>query len=277
VQRVLGLPYPTSQSQLWLTEVNTANQGSVFPRSYLTVYTIGVRLSGQRSTLYRHQRFTTGGGSFIVYQPGEVLASRSTDSASWHHWSLNFLPEQLGSLLTHYFEMQKAVWLPNMLTETKLNAILARAFMQLVDSAVISTRSLETESRFLGLLRLTLQQMAETKPEQPTPKREAQKVELMKSFIRDNLAQVISFSELSALVNISPDYLSRVFKREVGVSLHVYQTCLRLQRAKRLLLNNVSISEVALQLGFSDQSHFQRVFKKHTLLTPLQFKVLFKQ
>jgi AraC-like DNA-binding protein len=227
--------------------------------------------------LYRHQRFTTGGGSFIVYQPGEVLASRSTDSASWHHWSLNFLPEQLGSLLTHYFEMQKAVWLPNMLTETKLNAILARAFMQLVDSAVISTRSLETESRFLGLLRLTLQQMAETKPEQPTPKREAQKVELMKSFIRDNLAQVISFSELSALVNISPDYLSRVFKREVGVSLHVYQTCLRLQRAKRLLLNNVSISEVALQLGFSDQSHFQRVFKKHTLLTPLQFKVLFKQ
>lgn len=277
MQRAIALPFPNAQSQLWLTEVKSANRGGIFPRSYLMSYTIGVRLSGQRSTLYRNQRFTTGGGSFIIYQPGEVLASRFVDHEPWHHWSLNLSPQQFEVLLHRYFEIGTTIYFPEMLAGEKVNFGLAQAFMQLVSSTVDSAGSLETESLLLAVLRLTIQHMAEIKPVQVIPKRELQKVEQVKAFIQDNLGKVISFSELSALTEMSPDYLSRVFKREVGASLYVYQTCLRLRLAKDLLLKGLPILDVALQTGFSDQSHFQRVFKKYNALTPSQFVALYEQ
>jgi AraC-like DNA-binding protein len=72
----------------------------------------------------------------------------------------------------------------------------------------------------------------------------------------------VSLQELADLVNLNPFYLSRVFRKQVGVPPHVYHTHLRVAEAKRLLAAGVRLSQVAHATGFYDQSHFGQHFKR---------------
>jgi AraC-like DNA-binding protein len=81
----------------------------------------------------------------------------------------------------------------------------------------------------------------------------------------------ISIHRLAALANLSPYYLIRVFHRQLGVPPHRYQTMVRINRARTLLLSGKPISEVAYRAGFSDQSHLNRCFKSTLGVTPGQY------
>jgi len=86
----------------------------------------------------------------------------------------------------------------------------------------------------------------------------------------------VSAKELAKLVFISPQYLSRLFNRFMGLSPHQYINAFRMKRAKELLVTNshTPISKIALLVGFHDTSHFIMNFKKHTTFTPEQFRKL---
>jgi len=73
--------------------------------------------------------------------------------------------------------------------------------------------------------------------------------------------------------NISVPYLSRFFKEQTGENLNSYLNNIRIEKAKGLLVNtDMTISEVAKNVGFTNDSSFIRVFKKHTSTTPGSFK-----
>ena len=80
--------------------------------------------------------------------------------------------------------------------------------------------------------------------------------------------------ELSRTVYVTPQYLSRLFRRFLGCSVYEYLTSCRISRAKELLLTypHLEIQEIAGQVGFSDPSHFIAMFKKSTGRTPLDFR-----
>ncbi|WIV97131.1 AraC family transcriptional regulator [Kinneretia aquatilis] len=86
--------------------------------------------------------------------------------------------------------------------------------------------------------------------------------------IETQMSQALSLEELAQLGGWSEFQLLRRFKHAFGLTPHAYQIDLRLNRAKRLLRQGLPLSEVALELGFSDQSHFQRHFKKRHATTP---------
>jgi len=60
----------------------------------------------------------------------------------------------------------------------------------------------------------------------------------------------------ASITNLSPFYLLRVFRKQVGCPPHEYQTQVRIARARKLIRKGHSIAEVALESGFFDQSHF---------------------
>jgi AraC family transcriptional regulator len=92
-------------------------------------------------------------------------------------------------------------------------------------------------------------------------------------YIRANLARDIGLDELADQVSLSPHYFSMLFKHSLGVSPHHYVLHERIHEAQRLLAaGRMSICEVAISLGFSDQSHFSQVFRKMTGTTPKRYQ-----
>jgi len=86
----------------------------------------------------------------------------------------------------------------------------------------------------------------------------------------------LTVQDLSRKVYISPQYLSRLFKRFLGCSTYEYLTICRLNRAKTYLISrpHMDIQDIAGATGFDNASHFIAVFKKNTGTTPLAFRRL---
>lgn len=94
-----------------------------------------------------------------------------------------------------------------------------------------------------------------------------------REYIFNHIYESPTLQELAQIANLHPEYLSRLFKKEVGVSLGTYIQQERIEEAKKLLLyTELSITEVCTRLNFNDQSHFIKSFKKHTGVTPKKFR-----
>ena len=87
----------------------------------------------------------------------------------------------------------------------------------------------------------------------------------------DNLK--ISLNLLAEEFHLSPQYISQLFKSEIGVNFLTYLTNLCMERAKKLLLSTaLPVSEVAEQSGYGDYRVFTKAFKKSEGITPSQYR-----
>ena len=93
------------------------------------------------------------------------------------------------------------------------------------------------------------------------------------NYIKRNCAEKLSLDSLAREVFLSKSYLSSIFKKETGMSLTAYITKVRVEKSKKLLLeNNASLAYISSQCGFKDQSYFTKVFKKETGVSPRRFR-----
>jgi AraC family transcriptional regulator len=92
-------------------------------------------------------------------------------------------------------------------------------------------------------------------------------------YIKANLTQDISISDLAALTGMSKSHFSRSFKQSVGTAPYQYLIQQRVERAKQLLKQQTSsISNVALECGFANQTHLTKVFRQTTGMTPRTYQ-----
>jgi AraC-like DNA-binding protein len=84
----------------------------------------------------------------------------------------------------------------------------------------------------------------------------------VKECLESRYAENMTLEELARIAHLSSFHLLRVFRKEVGLPPHAYQTRLRLSHAKALLAQAATIGEAALSAGFCDQSHFANHFRK---------------
>ena len=90
-------------------------------------------------------------------------------------------------------------------------------------------------------------------------------------YIHEHFNQDVKLIELAAIVQISPYHFLRLFKQKMGVTPHQYILQQRIERAKFLLQHSeLSLAEIALRVGFCDQSHLTRCFKRLVGITPKQ-------
>ncbi len=85
--------------------------------------------------------------------------------------------------------------------------------------------------------------------------------------------QDITREKVAGYLNISLDYLSRQFHKECELHLMAYLNLVRVHKSKDLLRDrNMKIKDVAMLIGISDDKYFSRIFKKHTTITPREFR-----
>lgn len=113
----------------------------------------------------------------------------------------------------------------------------------------------------------------------PHEEEEEQKMRLVirrtKSLIHEFYSRGITLEEIAEKLNVTVEYLSAQFHKEIGVPFSLYMKDYRVQQAKKLLLGtNLKLYEIADQVGYSDPKHFSKVFREITGMLPAEYRKL---
>ena len=125
------------------------------------------------------------------------------------------------------------------------------------------------EELVLTLLRSALQMEARACEPSATTRRMIRRA---KEFVEADFSAALRLDDVARAVNASPAYLTDVFRRVEGVSLHRYIVQLRLARALLELPHVTDLTALALDLGFSSHSHFAAAFRRAFGSTPSEFR-----
>lgn len=108
-------------------------------------------------------------------------------------------------------------------------------------------------------------------------RRAAPWLERAREILHDDLSSPIRFTDVASTVEVHPVHLAREFRKVHGCTLGEYLRRIRIEFCcRQLLTSNMSLVEIALAAGFCNQSHFSRVFRRQTGLTPKEYASLFR-
>jgi len=151
------------------------------------------------------------------------------------------------------------------------NPDLSGLYRRLYNSLSRDSEHIEIESELISFVGNLI--ASQTFPSQLAGARagENQVVKRAAEFLAADLSEKITLEEAAGEAGLSRYYFIRIFKREMGVSPHVFRTQKRIDEARKLILAGMSFSEVALETGFTDQSHLTNQFRLYTGATPRQY------
>ncbi len=211
-------------------------------------------------------------GDLMLTEAHEVYAGRALGEPPWLNYIIRISKEKLVSQLDFATD-GRGIAPPHYIEGAVRNNHLRRLFLNLHNALATEQLPLEQESLLLDWV----VSVHRTYARQPSSfgnrklHRETAAVRRVREFIADHSGENIKLHDLAEIARLSPFHLNRVFTAQVGLPPHAYQTQLRIERAGRLIAQKKSFSEVAIETGFSDQSHFNRFFKRYTGVTPSRF------
>jgi AraC family transcriptional regulator len=121
-----------------------------------------------------------------------------------------------------------------------------------------------------------IRQATGNEPGGPQPRRglPRHKLRVALEFIEEHLDSEIALEDLAGNVHLSPYHFARLFRASTGLPPHQYVIARRVERAKQMLRSreDLSLAQVAARVGFWDQGHFTRHFKRLVGVTPRRFR-----
>ncbi|MED0678093.1 response regulator transcription factor [Aneurinibacillus thermoaerophilus] len=98
-------------------------------------------------------------------------------------------------------------------------------------------------------------------------------VDKIKEHISKRISEELRLESLAEVVHLHPQYVSRLFKRKVGITLTEYIIRLRLEKSKYLLAStDLSVAQIGEQCGFPDSNYFSRIFRKREGIAPTEYR-----
>jgi len=102
---------------------------------------------------------------------------------------------------------------------------------------------------------------------------EVDKLSEIVQWIKIHIKNNISLKDVAYEFNFSKEYLSRYFKKKMGMSMQEYINYLRISEAKQMICkSDLKIKEISNFLGFIDEKYFLKLFKKYENMTPKQYR-----
>lgn len=232
-------------------------------------YCIGVIEEGAQC-FYRTDRLHVAPkGEIILVNADEIHTGSSAVETGWGYRAIYPTPEMLADISLDFFKQKNAApWFPDAVVNDQG---LAAQLCLLFDLLAQKNNTLLKESMYISTLAHLMHRHAKAKYT-PLEMSDAQKkVQMIHDLILNCPENDYSLTELAEMAGLSSWHLLRQFKKTFGLPPHAWLIQTRLIKAKKLMKNGESIASTALGLGFSDQSHFNRHFKKAMGLTPAQY------
>lgn len=230
-------------------------------------FCIGAITSGT-STYFNEQRTeTVGAGTVVIMNPGEVHSCNPNADQVWSYSMLYVDAAWLGQLQSMLADGADTRFRPFMpATSSALFAQLKELSALLID---LHASTLQKQGATIDFFSAVVQRPARTPAvADPAP------IHLMRAaeFIDAHFRQAVSLDALCTVAGLSPAHFMRAFKNTFGMSPHAYLINRRIQQARIQLKNGHALADVALELGFTDQAHFQRTFKQLLAATPGHYR-----
>ena len=237
-------------------------------------FVISAITRGAEAFRYRGQMHVASAGHVVFINPDEVHTGHAPHPDGWTYRtfypSTALLKQAAQSLYGPKARMP--FFSRTVVFDPALNA-------QIADTLATLERSdslLERETRWLELLVEVVAKYADDSGALESAGLEHRAVKLVKSHLEMHVPDPVTLAELSRLTGLSGFHLTRVFRRSLGLPPHAYQAQLRVRLAKSLLREGRGIAEVAADVGFSDQSHLTRQFKRLVGVTPAKYALAAK-
>lgn len=215
-------------------------------------------------------------------QPGEMLfiPAGVQYSSQWHEAGefslLGFSPKFFNQIAHESVQIKQVELIPQIGVSDPLVHQIGLALKADVEAEYPAGRMFG-ESLATGLAIHLLKHYSVWHSRSSHQKNRLSEAQLQKVFdyIQADLSQDVALSEIASVLNLSQYHFCRLFKQSTGMAPHQYLTRCRIDRAKQLLLTTqLTITEIAFAVGFSNHSSFTRLFRRYVEMTPKEFRAL---
>ncbi|MCD7746533.1 MAG: response regulator [Lachnospiraceae bacterium] len=101
-------------------------------------------------------------------------------------------------------------------------------------------------------------------------------IQLAVRYVREHYAEPISLEDVAEAGNVSPTYMSKLFKSEMQIGFNEFLTQVRLEESEKLLENtNLTVREIAAKVGYPDEKYYSKLFKKNTGIKPTDYRRIY--
>lgn len=242
-----------------------------FGKHFHEAYTIGFNETGQGCCQHQGENRVLSPRSFNLINPGDVHTGQVASPAGWGFRNIYidlWLMEQLLAQLDW-----SGPGMPYFKAPILKAGALQSCFYELFYALTVPATRLKQQSLLLELLSKLFEINAENSFNLRPTKPESKAVACVRTYLEEHYTENVSLDQLSQLVNLSPYYLIRCFRQQVGCAPHQYQRHWQLVQVKRALqTQSESLAAISTIHGFYDQSHLNRAFKKTYGVTPGQYQ-----
>ena len=241
-----------------------------FSRHIHTGYAIGIIESGVESFDYLGRGYHAPAGSLVIIHPGEVHTGQAGVDEGWRYRMMYPAVELMQQAVTELG--RPASEIPFFPEPVICDRLLVSRFRQLHQSLEQGATPLERESKLLWFLARLIERHSERRSLLPPATVQSAAVQATQRYLQQHYQEAVRLNDLAQAVNLSPLKLLRLCNQAWGLPPHRYLIQLRVEHAKHLIADGVSLCAVAADTGFADQSHLNRHFKRVVGITPGQYQ-----
>ena len=232
-------------------------------------FSIGAITAGRSTYVHEQASCEVATGTVVLMNPGDVHACNPIDDQPWSYLMLYVDTPWLTDLQHQLGFAAELDYRPFACTHTADRTLfdgLNQLYELLLDAQASTLQKHSGAVAFFteGQIRLNPAQVMLDEPNS--------KLERAAEYIREHCTQALKLEDICTAAELSASYLIRAFKQQYGMTPHAYLVNRRIQFARQQLRQGRLIADVALDAGFADQAHFQRVFKQHLAATPGQYR-----
>lgn len=246
-------------------------QGHAYDPHWHDSYLVGVTEQGVQQFNCRRVQHRSTPGSVFLLEPGEIHDGDAPTDDGFTYRMLYLDPHWLERELSAVFEEAPAStclsFASTLSTDPRLAMATARAFevMHQPELRIVRQHALD------ALLQALTSQLHWRK-QYPHDPRLPGVARLAREYLHDRMHHNVGVDDLASVTGVDCFRLNRAFKAAYGLAPHAYLVQLRLASARRLLARGEPCAEVAMTLGFADQSHLGRWFVRAYGLTPALYR-----
>ena len=235
-----------------------------FPPHFHETFAIGVMTGGTCALACRGSTFIVREGHVVAIAPGEVHTGQQVGDGGWSYRVICPSRDIVAAAFPDHGAPSGPFEFRSPVLEDPSLAIVAADVCNTLEQ---SDCPLEQESAILRLLTPLIQRHSAQKSGQST-RRHVPGAIAARDYLHAHYADPVTLPTLAEVAGLSCFYFIRVFRVAFGMTPHAYLAMLRLERSRQLLRTSSSIAQIAAAVGFSDQSHLTRFFRRVYGMTP---------